>query len=125
MRQVVQSFFAAFNAHEFERTEEYTTEDWSHINPLGGWTRGRKAVLKELLEVHKTFLKDVTMTIEDMDVRFATPNVAVVTVTNRISTYVTPDGGRHENERQIKTFVVVKRNGRWLIMQDQNTIIGR
>lgn len=125
MRQAVQSFYDAFNSHGFERASEYTTEDWNHINPFGGRTRGRATVLKELNEVHSTFLKGVSDTIEEMDVRFATSNVAVVTVTSRMSTYITPDGAKHENERHIRTFVVVKRNGRWLVMQDQNTFINR
>ena len=121
VRQAVQLFYDAFNSHGFGRVEEFTTEDWSHINPMGGWTRGREAVLKELKEVHSTFLKGVTDTPEEMAVRFATPDVAVVTVPSRTSTFTTPDGVKHENERQIRTFVVVKRGGRWLIMQDQNT----
>ena len=65
-----------------------------------------------------------TDTIENMDVRSVTSDVAVVTVTSRMSTYVTPDGAMHENERHIRTFVVVKRNGQWLITQDQNTLMG-
>jgi uncharacterized protein (TIGR02246 family) len=123
VRLAVQSFYDAFNSHGFGRAAEYTTEDWNHINPFGGRARGRDAVLKELNEVHATFLKGVSDTIESMDVRFATPDVAVVTVTSRMSTFTTPDGVKRENERPIRTFVVVKRSGRWLIMQDQNTLI--
>jgi uncharacterized protein (TIGR02246 family) len=74
--------------------------------------------------VHSTFLKGVSDTVEDMSVRFAAPDVAVVTVTSRMSTFTTPDRVRHENERHIRTFVVVKRSDRWLIMLDQNTVIG-
>ena len=95
----------------------------SHINPFGGRTSGREAVLEDLKQVHSTFLKGVSDTIEAMDVRFATRDVAVVTATSRMSTYPTPDGVRRENQRNIRTFVVVKRSNRWLIMQDQNTAI--
>ncbi len=125
VRQAVERFYAEFNSHGFEGAAEYTTEDWNHISPLGGRTRGRDATLKDLKEVHSAFLNGVTDTIEDMDVRFATPDVAVVTVNSLMSTFVTPDKVRHENERHIRTFVVVNRNGRWLIMQDQNTAISR
>ncbi|MGI8732239.1 MAG: YybH family protein [Pyrinomonadaceae bacterium] len=125
VRQAVQSFYDAFNTHDFGRAAGFTTEDWVHINPLGAWTRGRVAVLKELKEVHSTFLKGVSDTPEEMSVRFASPDVAVVTVPSRVSTYTTPDGVRHENEGLIRTFVVVKRGPRWLIMHDQNTIRGR
>jgi uncharacterized protein (TIGR02246 family) len=38
--------------------------------------------------------------------------------------FTTPDGKKHENDRNIRTFVVVRRDGKWLIMQDQNTIRG-
>ena len=123
VRRAVQSFYDAFNAHGFDRATEFTTEDWNHINPLGGRTRGRADTLKDLHQVHSTFLKGVSDKVEDMDVRFADSNVAVVTVTSRMTTYVTPDGTKHENERYLRTFVVVRQNGRWLIMQDQNTII--
>ncbi|HEX8457962.1 MAG TPA: SgcJ/EcaC family oxidoreductase [Pyrinomonadaceae bacterium] len=125
VRQAVQAFYDAFSSDDFGRAAEYTTEDWNHINPAGGWTRGREAVLKEVKEVHSSFLKGVSDTPEEMSVRFATPEVAVVTVPSRVSTYTTPDGAKHENERQIRTFVVVKRDRRWLIMQDHNTVRGR
>jgi len=125
VRAVVQSFYTAFNSHGWKDATAFTTEDWNHINPLGGWTRGRAAVLKELEEVHGTFLKGVSDTIEDMAIRFASPDAAVVTVTSRMSTFTTPDGTRHENEQHIRTFVVVRRDGHWLIMQDQNTAVER
>ena len=123
VRRTIDSFYASFNAHGFEHAAQYTTEDWNHINPFGGWTRGREAVLKELREVHDSFLKGVSDTIDDVSVRFATSDAAVVTVTSRMSTYHSPDGAMHENERHIRTFVVVRRADRWLIMQDQNTVI--
>jgi uncharacterized protein (TIGR02246 family) len=125
VRKAVQSFYDAFNAHDFGRVPDFTTEDWTHINPLGGWTRGRDAVLKELREVHSSFLKGVTDTIEEMDVRFATANVAIVTVPSKTSPYTSPDGVKREEQRQIRTFVLVERQGRWLIMQDQNTFRDR
>ena len=120
--QVVQAFYDAFNSHEFGRLQGFTTDDWEHINPLGGWTRGREAVIDELKEVHSTFLKGVSDTVEEMSIRFATPDVAVVTVPSRMSTFMTPDGVRYEGARPIRTFVVVRRAGQWLIMHDQNTL---
>lgn len=125
VRKAVQSFYDAFNTHDFGRVAQFTTEDWTHINPLGGWTRGRAAVLKELEEVHSTFLKGVTDTIEEMEVKFATTDVAIVTVPSKTSPYTSPDGVRRNNQRQIRTFVLVERRGKWLIMQDQNTFRGR
>ena len=122
VRQSVNGFYAAFN-EGFVGPCDFSTEDWNHINPGGGWAKGREAVLREVRAVHTTFLKDVTDTVEELAVRFASRSTAVVTVISRISIFVTPDGVRHENDRHIRTFVVVERDGRWLVMQDQNTII--
>src|SRR5437868_15269900 len=62
VRSTVRSFYADFNSHGWAHAVNYTTEDWIHINPLGGWTRGRDAVLKELEQVHSTFLNGVSDT---------------------------------------------------------------
>jgi hypothetical protein len=50
----VQSCYDSFNSHAWDAATNYATEDWAHINPLGGCTRGRDAVIKELKEVHES-----------------------------------------------------------------------
>ncbi len=122
VRKAVEAFYSAFN-DGFSGPCEFAAEDWDHINPLGGWTHGRENVLKEVREVHTTFLKNVCETIEEMSVRFAGREAAVVTVISLMSSFIMPDGIRHENEHHIRMFVVVKRGGRWLVIQDQNTAI--
>lgn len=121
VRKSVEAFYDAYNAHEFEKLAEFTTEDWTHITPSGMVRRGRSEVLAALKQVHSTFLKGVTDTPEEISVRFATADVAIVTVRSRTTTFTTPDGVTHENEGRIRTFVIVKRANWWLIMQDQNT----
>lgn len=98
-------------------------DDWNHINPFGGWTNGRTAVLKEVLEVHRTFLKGMSDTVTQIDVRMAAPDVGVATVASDLGAFTTPDGVKHKSEHQIRTFVVVKRGPRWLIMRDHNTFV--
>jgi uncharacterized protein (TIGR02246 family) len=124
-RRAVQSFFEAFNAHNFDRASDFTTADWNHINPFGGRTDGREEVLKELQQVHSTFLKGVARTIEETSVRFASRDAAIVTVVSRMGAYTTPDGEKHENEQLITTFIVVKRGLKWMIMQDQTNLVRR
>src|SRR3546814_19248732 len=67
--ETVRAFYAAFNSHGFDHSTEFTTDDWNHINPYGGRTRGRMKVLKELQEVHGSFLNGVSDNIEQADVR--------------------------------------------------------
>jgi uncharacterized protein (TIGR02246 family) len=119
----VKRFYQGFNEGTFLRAEEYTTADWNHINPMGGRTIGRDATLKDVRAVHQTFLKGVTDTPEGYDVKFSSPDVAIVVVPSKLSTLTLPDGIKRENARNVRTFVVVKRNSRWLIQHDHNTFI--
>ena len=116
----VEAFYRAYN-EGFPGPAAFATDDWNHINPGGGRTRGKAAVLAEVRAVHQTFLKGVTDTIEQADVRFASPSVAVVTVNSRTSAFAMPNEKFATVHGQIRTFVVVKRGGRWLVMQDHNT----
>jgi uncharacterized protein (TIGR02246 family) len=122
VRSTIEAFYKAFN-DGFTKPADYAAEDWNHINPFGGRTRGREAVLKEVREVHQSFLKGTTENIESMDIRFATSDVAVGTVVSVGSGFTSPDGVKHKPGRAIRTFVVVRRAKRWQIMQDQNTLI--
>ena len=118
-------FYRAFNAHEFSSAADFTTDDWQHIHPGGGWKRGRNEVLVELKAVHGSFLKGATDAAESMAVASAGPGVAVVTVTSKMSAFTMPNDVAHRNDRQIRTFVVVKRASRWPILLDQNTTVIR
>ena len=122
VRHVVQEFYKAFD-EGFVNPVDFATEDWHHINPFGGVDRGLEATLKTVREVHTTFLKGVTDRPEDIAIRFASGDVAVATVISTMSPYKRPDGVMQGPEKHVRTFVVVKRDERWLIMQDQNTTI--
>jgi uncharacterized protein (TIGR02246 family) len=122
VRATIQTFYKNFN-EGFAAPADYATEDWNHINPNGGRNQGREATLQRVREVHQTFLKGAKETIESMDVRFAADGVAVGTVISISSPFVSPDGTKHDVQRGIRTFVIVKRDERWLIMQDHNTTI--
>jgi uncharacterized protein (TIGR02246 family) len=116
VRSTIEAFYKAFN-DGFTKPADYAADDWNHIDPLGGRHRGREAVLKAVREVHQSFLKGATDTLESMNIRFATSEVAVGTV---VSVGKSADG---KSGRGIRTFVVVRRGKRWQIMQDHNTLI--
>jgi uncharacterized protein (TIGR02246 family) len=123
VRQVVLSFQQDFNDGSFQHAADYTTVDWEHLNPMGAISKGRSKVLEEVRAVHQGFLKGVSMTIESMTIRFITKEVSIANVIHKMGIYETPDGVRHENERHLKAYIIVKQNQKWLLAQDQNTII--
>jgi len=123
VKKVIIAFQEDFNDGSFKNAASYTTIDWEHLDPTGGITKGRDEVLKLVRSVHQTFLKGVSITIESMTIRFITPDVAIADVIHKISTYEIPAGVKHENERELKTYVLVKQKGKWLLTHDQNTTI--
>lgn len=122
VRKTIQAFYDAFD-EGFNAPADYATEDWHHINPFGGQDRSKQETLDTVRSVHRTFLKGSTDTVLRMDIRFATPEVAVGTVISELSAYTLPNGRRYERAQHVRTFVVVKAQHRWLIMQDHNTAI--
>ena len=123
VKNVVLAYQDDYNDGRFKNVESYTTEDWEHINPIGGITKGRDSVMSELRPLCQTILKGVTMTVESMTVRFLSPTVAMANVVHRCSDYEFPQGVKHQNERHMKTYIIVKKEGNWLLTLDQNTII--
>jgi uncharacterized protein (TIGR02246 family) len=123
VKEVVLSFQEDFNEGSFKNAAAYSTLDWRHINPVGGIEKGRENVLADVRAVHKTFLKGVTMKIENIEIRFVTSHAAIADVIHQVDRYTTPDGVTHENERQIKTYVIIKKKRKWLLTQDHNTVI--
>jgi uncharacterized protein (TIGR02246 family) len=123
VKNVVLAFQEDFNDGGFKNAKFYTTIDWEHINPGGGITRGREEVLKEVKAVHQTFLKGVSLTIESIRIRFLTATVAIANVVHKSSDYELPQGVKHQNERQMKTYIIVMQENKWLLTFDQNTVI--
>jgi uncharacterized protein (TIGR02246 family) len=123
VKNVVVAYQEDYNDGAFKNVESYTTENWEHINPVGGVTKGRKEVMGELRPLCQTILKGVTLTIESSTVRFLSPTVAIANVVHKCSDYEFPQGVKHHDERHMKTYVIVKQGNRWRLALDQNTII--
>ncbi|TWJ03174.1 uncharacterized protein (TIGR02246 family) [Mucilaginibacter frigoritolerans] len=123
VKNVVLAYQDDYNDGAFKNVESYTTKNWEHINPIGGITKGRDEVMKELRPLCQTILKGVTLTVESMTVRFLSPTVAIANVVHKCSDYEFPAGVKHQNERHMKTYIIVKKQNKWLLILDQNTII--
>ena len=123
VKKVVFAYQDDYNDGRFKNVELYTTKDWEHINPIGGITKGRDEVMKELRPLCQTILKGVSLTVESITIRFLSPTVAIANVVHKCSDYEFPQGVKHQNERHRKTYIIVKNKNKWLLTLDQNTII--
>ena len=123
VKNVVLAYQDDYNTGGFKNAGSYAAKDWEHINPIGGITRGRDEVLKELQPLVQTLLPGVTLSLESITIRFLNPSVAIANVVHKSSDYEFPTGVKHHNELHMKTYIIVKRQNKWLLTLDQNTII--
>ena len=123
VKGVVRMFQDDFNDGAFNMATTYTTTDWEHIHSGGGIIRGREEVLKDVRSVHQTILKGASITTDSMDVRYLTADVAIVDAVHAVSPHRSSNGEMHINEKWAKTYVIVRRNGKWLLAHDHATTI--
>ena len=129
VRQTANSLFNSFNKHDYSDMPGYTTEDCFMVNPMG--LRGKRTNETPALfkRAHETFLKNLSLRVDSMGIRFITRDVAIATViSQQIVAPASGDGNdaassKQEIEKIISTMVVLKKNNKWLITQYQNTFI--
>lgn len=129
VKQTANSWFNSFNRHDYNNLPDYTTEDCFMINPLGLYTRRSNETPALFNKAHETFLKNLSLRVDSMGIRFVSPEVAIATVISQQIVAPSPADGTgrrndtHENDKLISTMVIVKQNNKWLITQYQNTFI--
>jgi uncharacterized protein (TIGR02246 family) len=97
--------------------------DSDAINLAGEWFQGRDAFEKSLEELHSSKTKGSIWQMEQTNIRFLTPEIALVHVYVNSHGDRNPDGSLMAPRRVILTRVEVKRQGQWLIVASQATNI--
>src|SRR5215203_3829429 len=87
----VKRFYADFEGGALARADEYTTEDWNHINPFGGRTVGGGSAGRGAGgALHFSQRSDGYAGIHRCEIRRL--KTAVVVFPSRISTFISPAG---------------------------------
>ena len=96
------------------------TEDAVIVNIAGIRVLGRQALREAMTRALETHLANVLTTIEVLDVRFATPDVAIVSCVKHVRDE-NPDSAGALPSRGSLTYVVVRRPEGWRIALAQTT----
>lgn len=117
------AFQDTWNRHDMAAASRLLAEDVDFVTVLGpnGWLKGRKDWLERHERMHKTLFTDSVWTTKEVHVKFLRPDLAVA----RVLWSTTGDKVRHikhgEPREGIFTWIVEKRDGKWLILASQNT----
>jgi uncharacterized protein (TIGR02246 family) len=71
---------SAWNAHDIARYAGLFSDDANVVNVLGWWWKSRAELNAKLAAAHRTAFRDSRMDIENVQVRFVSPTVAVAHV---------------------------------------------
>ncbi|OBB86614.1 DUF4440 domain-containing protein [Mycobacterium colombiense] len=94
------------------------TADADYITFLGRRYTGRDAITASYVPLFRRLLKGTRLLIDITEVRFLTPDVALVHANASVG-----KGGRRRNRRRarVNTSVAVRSDGRWQLAASQNT----
>jgi uncharacterized protein (TIGR02246 family) len=112
----------AWNRHRLKALSAFVAEDVDFIAVSGRWRKSRKEFEEHHTnERHEMAYKDSVWTTNNTKVRFIKSDVAVAIVEWGIKGDKDPDGTPRRPRQGIATWIMEKRDGRWLIIAIQNT----
>lgn len=123
IRDVETRWEAAWNRHDVAAMAATYAPDSDAINLAGEWFKGRDAFEKSLEELHSGKTKGSVWQTEQSNIKFLTPEIAIVHVYVNSHGDRNPDGSPMAPRHVILTRVEVKRRGQWLIVASQATNI--
>jgi uncharacterized protein (TIGR02246 family) len=113
-----------WNQHDISALAALFTEDADFVTVIGKWCKGKKDFYDYHVRLHQVMFKDSVWKTMDTQIRFLSPEVAIVHVNWTITGDRNADGTPRPNSRDgIFTQTMVKRDGHWLITASQNTNI--
>ena len=123
IRQIETRWQTAWNHHDIAAMVSLFAPEAGVINLAGEWFKGREAFERSLESLHSGKVKESIWQTENIDIRFLTPEIAIVHVLFNSHGDRYPDGGLMPPRRGIFTRVEVKRGGHWAIVASQATNI--
>ena len=122
IKKLVDSFVDAWNQHDVHAFAATFAEDADFTNVVGAGAHGRAAVEEFHAPVFTTVFKNSHLTVNNVQIRFLTPDVASVDVHWEMTGAVGSDGIPIPLRQGLLNWIVTRQEGRWLIliMHNQN-----
>jgi uncharacterized protein (TIGR02246 family) len=121
VRNVLAEYAVSWNRHDMAAFGRLFTENCDYVNIAGVHWKGVQEIVQRQAELFQNRLKTAVRTLTGAEVRFSTPDVALVHATWDVTGWSRPTGEAVPVLKEITTMVMVKTNGKWLITAFQNT----
>ena len=124
VRNVLAEYEVSWNGHDTAALGRLFTEDCDYVNIDGVHWKGVQEIVQRHTELFQKRLKTAVRKLTGVEVRFSTPDVALVHATWDVTGSSRPTGKAVPVLKEITTMVMAKTNGKWLITSFQNTESG-
>src|SRR5438034_11336466 len=124
VRNVLAEYEVSWNGHNAAAFGRLFTEDCDYVNVAGAHWKGAQEIVQRHTELFQKRLKTAVRKLTGVEVRFSTPDVALVHATWDVTGSSRPTGEAVPVLKETTTMVMVKTNGKWLITSLQNTESG-
>ena len=121
VRNVLAEYTVSWNSHDMATFGPLFTEDCDYVNIAGVHWTGVQEIVQQHVELFQNRLKTAVRTLTGAEVRFSTPDVALVHATWDVTGSSRPTGQAIPVLKEITTMVMVKTDGKWLITAFQDT----
>jgi uncharacterized protein (TIGR02246 family) len=124
VRNVLAEYIVSWNRHDMAAVGRLFTENCDYVNVAGVRWKGMQEIVQRQAELFHNRLKTAVRTLTGADVRFSTPDIALVHATWDVTGWSRPTGEAVSVLKEITTMTMVKTDGKWLITAFQDTESG-
>ena len=124
VRNVLAEYEVSWNGHDTAAFGRLFTEDCDYVNIAGVHWKGVQEIVQRQAELFQSRLKTAVRNLTGVEVRFSTPDVALVHATWDVTGSSRPTGEAVPVLKEITTMTMAKTDGKWLITSFQNTESG-
>jgi uncharacterized protein (TIGR02246 family) len=112
-----------WNIHNMDSMGTMLVADVDFVNVAGTWFKGRSATVYDHKDSHSTMFKSSVLTIDSVALRYVKPDLAIIHIGWGVKGDLDPDGTPRKPRHGIFTWVVIKQNDKWLILDASNVNI--
>ena len=124
VRNVLAEYTVSWNRHDTTSVGRLFTENCDYVNIAGVHLKGVQEIVQRQAELFQNRLKTAVRRLTGAEVRFSTPDVALVHATWDVTGSSRPTRDAVPVLKEITTMTMVKTDGKWLITAFQDTESG-
>jgi uncharacterized protein (TIGR02246 family) len=123
IREVQSRWDDAWNRHDVQALSSLVADDVRFVNVAGVVLIGRAEFATLQARTHAMQFKESVRSVTGTDIKFLTPDIAVAHVRWGMKGDKDPDGTPRPPRHGVMMQVLMKRDGKWMVVAAQNTNI--